>query len=135
MSLEDIGWSTVIRTLIHFTDIFQDIIHRNWYNQGDSSSKEIFLRKATLLMEELRHKYNLMDIEEDIRDAAADISSWRRKMQFFWELKCLVNFFVLSADGIGFYASNIIKVHSQYTENQSAIKVEQSERRWLSAGR
>ena len=79
MSLEDIGWSTVIRTLIHFTDIFQDIIHRNWYNQGDSSSKEIFLRKATLVMEELRHKYNLMDIEEDIRGIKADISSWRQE--------------------------------------------------------
>ena len=30
---------------------------------------------VTLVMEELRHKYNLMDIEEDIRDIEADISS------------------------------------------------------------
>ena len=31
--------------------------------------------EMTLVIEELRHKYNLMDIEEDIRDIEADISS------------------------------------------------------------
>ena len=30
-------------------------------------------------MEELRHKYNLMDIEEDIRHIKADISSCRQE--------------------------------------------------------
>ena len=30
-------------------------------------------------MEELRHKYNLMDIEEDIRHIKADISSYRQE--------------------------------------------------------
>ena len=34
--------------------------------------------KVTLVMEELRHKYNLMDIEEDIRHIKADISSCRQ---------------------------------------------------------
>ena len=28
ISLENIGWSTVIRTLIHYTERFQGIIHR-----------------------------------------------------------------------------------------------------------
>ena len=36
--------------------------------------------KVTLVMEELRHKYNLMDIEEDIRHIKADISSCRQEM-------------------------------------------------------
>ena len=31
-------------------------------------------------MEELRHKYNLMDIEENIRHIKADISSCRQEM-------------------------------------------------------
>ena len=35
--------------------------------------------KVTLVMEELRHKYNLMDIEEDIRHIKADISSCRQE--------------------------------------------------------
>ena len=35
--------------------------------------------EVTLVIEELRHKYNLMDIEEDIRGIKADISSWRQE--------------------------------------------------------
>ena len=36
--------------------------------------------KVTLVMEELRHKYNLMDIEENIRHIKADISLCRQEM-------------------------------------------------------
>ena len=71
ISLENIGWSTVIRTLIHYTERFQGIIHRKRTIHYGSIKVTRVQRKPSSqgdLGYGGTHVYNLMGTEEDIHE-------------------------------------------------------------------